>query len=295
MRIHLPVLGLALAAGGRAGAPAPDRSVREGTAHAPDGLPIVYDVRGTGDTTLVFVHCWCGNRSFWKHQLDAFAPDYRVVALDVGGHGASGKARSPWTIASLGGDVKAVADELGLERMVLIGHSMGGPASLEAARLMPGRVIGIVGVDNLHDADMQFPPEMLEGMAVMFERDFRGTMQGFVRQMIAPPLDEELLRFVVDEACASDPAAVLAIFRSIQDVDIGQMLSQAGCRVRCINATPMGTMGARTAVETNRKYCDFDVVLMEGVGHYLQLEEPAEFNLRLSEVLTSLTAPGGAR
>ena len=65
---------------------------------ATDGLSIVTEVHGKGDTALVFIHGWCGDREYWKHQVDAFAGDYQVVTLDVAGHGESGKDRKEWTV-----------------------------------------------------------------------------------------------------------------------------------------------------------------------------------------------------
>src|SRR5262245_56064210 len=64
---------------------------------ADDGLSIVCEARGKGDTALVFLHGWCGDREYWKNQVDVFAPEYRVVALDQAGHGESGKDRTHWS------------------------------------------------------------------------------------------------------------------------------------------------------------------------------------------------------
>jgi pimeloyl-ACP methyl ester carboxylesterase len=100
------------------------------TVRAEDGLTIVCEVRGKGDTALIFLHGWCGDRDYWKHQVDVFAADYRVVALDQAGHGESGKDRKHWTASSLAGDVEAVVKDLGLKRVILVGHSMGGPIGL---------------------------------------------------------------------------------------------------------------------------------------------------------------------
>jgi alpha-beta hydrolase superfamily lysophospholipase len=66
-----------------------------------DGVPVVYDVRGAGDTAVVFVHCWACNRHFWREQADVFASQYRVVTIDLAGHGDSGKDRSRWSILGL--------------------------------------------------------------------------------------------------------------------------------------------------------------------------------------------------
>ena len=78
------------------------------TFRADDGLEIVGEVRGRGDAALVFLHGWCGDREYWKHQVEVFAADYRVVALDQAGHGESGKGRKAWTADGLAGDVEAV-------------------------------------------------------------------------------------------------------------------------------------------------------------------------------------------
>ena len=76
------------------------------TFRADDGLKIVGEVRGQGNTALIFLHGWCGDREYWKHQIRAFAADYRVVAIDQAGHGESGKDRKAWTADGLAGDVR---------------------------------------------------------------------------------------------------------------------------------------------------------------------------------------------
>ena len=73
-----------------------------------DGVMIHYDVAGQGDTALVFVHCWSGDRTYWSEMMKRFAGDYRVVAMDLGGHGESGLGRDDWTIPAFGADVAAV-------------------------------------------------------------------------------------------------------------------------------------------------------------------------------------------
>src|SRR6478752_88674 len=91
-----------------------DKPVKK-TVRADDGLSLVCEVRGGGDTALVFLHGWCGDREYWKHQAGAFAGEYTVVTLDQAGHGESGKDRKAWTVESLAGDVAAVVKALGLK------------------------------------------------------------------------------------------------------------------------------------------------------------------------------------
>jgi len=74
----------------------------------------------------VFVHGWCCNLPFWDRQVDSFIPRYTVVTLDLAGHGASGQDRDRWTMPAFGQNVVGVVEDLGLDQVVLIGHSKGG-------------------------------------------------------------------------------------------------------------------------------------------------------------------------
>jgi pimeloyl-ACP methyl ester carboxylesterase len=256
-----------------------------GVVRAPDGVPIAYDVRGQGETTLLFIHCWACDRSYWRGQLDVFARDWRVVSLDLGGHGASGAERAAWSIKGLAGDVVAVADALGLRRMILVGHSMGGPVALEAARRLGGRVVGVVGVDNLHDAERKMPAEFMARTAQRFEADFVATMTDFIRSMFPPGTDPGVASFILSKATSANRKVALALFRDFANLDLPGALSAVKVPIRCVNAAPRPPSGPPTAVATNRKYADFDAVLLDGVGHFLMLEKPAEFNAKLREVL----------
>ena len=141
-----------------AAAPVAD-PVTEGKALSADGVPIAYSVEGDGTTAVVLIHGWSCDRTYWREQIEPLIATYRVVSIDLAGHGESGQERAAWTLPAFGEDVKAVVEALGLERVVLVGHSMGGPAALEAARLLGSKVLGVVAVDALHDAGSKPDPE----------------------------------------------------------------------------------------------------------------------------------------
>ena len=116
-----------------------------------DGVSIHYQVQGKGKPALIFIHGWCCDRSYWDEQLSHFTQQYKVVAIDLAGHGDSGLERKAWTMEAYGEDVVAVVNKLKLQEVILVGHSMGGYVILEAARRLPERIIGLVGVDTLND------------------------------------------------------------------------------------------------------------------------------------------------
>jgi outer membrane protein assembly factor BamB len=255
------------------------------TVRAGDGLSIVCDVSGEGDTALVFLHGWCGDRAYWKHQAPVFAADYRVVALDQAGHGDSGKNRKVWSAAGLAADVEAVIKALDLKRVILVGHSMGGPVALLAAKRLPGTVVGVIGVDTLQNAEFKWPEETAKKFLEAFAADFKGTMRAGFDGMLHEKTDPDLKKWIWTRAEAQDQTMALGLMRDLSGVDAKALLKDAKVPVRCINSNGGFKFFTPTAVDVNKKYADFNAVLIEGVGHYPMLEKPAEFNQKLREVL----------
>lgn len=287
MRTHVALwILLALAPLRAQGDPtAPVRSTR-----APDGVEITYEVHGEGGPALVFVHCWACSRQLWKDQIVAFATDHTVVALDLAGHGDSGRDRQEWSIAGLAGDVEAVMEAEKLEDVILIGHSMGGPVCMATYARVPDPIRGIIFVDTVHDAEFEMDPEMMKTMAAPFEEDYAQAMQWMVPAMFPPGADPNVQGFVFQQALRADPAAMVTLMRGFAEVDQAAWLSAIEVPVRAINAAARPPVGPETRVETNRKYADFDATIIEGVGHYLFLEKPEEFNAALRAWIETIQA-----
>ena len=179
-----------------------------GTATSPDGVPVRYAAAGKGDPALVFVHCGGCNRGFWDRQMAYFAAKHRVVALDLAGYGQSGVGRKDWTMPAFGQDVVSVVEALDLKRVVLIGHSLGGPAVLEAARRMPGRVAGLVLVDTLVDFEFRLPPEVMEKALSALQADYRATTIAFLSQYMFSASTPEPVKARVQETMLSVPQEI---------------------------------------------------------------------------------------
>lgn len=265
-----------------AAAPRPARSA--------DGLPVAYEVRGAGEPALVFVHGWCCDRTFWRFQMEGFARDHRVVALDLGGCGESGMERESWTLEALSLDVAAVVAEVGCAEVVLVGHSMGAPVALLAVPRITARVRGVIAVESLHDVEFRYPPGFLTETARSFAADFPRTMEASVRSMFPASADPGLIEWVIARTSAAARGPALSLLESLAAFDLGATLRAAGVPVRCINAAPRAGLPA-TAIEGNRRYADYDAILMEGVGHFPMLERPRDFEAHLRAWLAELAAP----
>lgn len=258
-----------------------------------DGNQMPYTVAGQGGTTVVLVHCWMCARSFWSEQLPVLARRYRVIAMDLPGHGDATATRDAWTMRSFGEDVAGLIRGLDLSDVVLVGHSMGGPVSLRAAALAGERVRGIVAVDTLHNAEFLFSGEQIDAFMRAFEEDFVGACGEFVRQMFPEEGAGQTMQRVQETSCRADRKEIgVALMRDFGDIDMPQWFREAGVPIRAINAAaPNPTM-----IDVNRKYANFDAVTVENVGHYLHMTRPEQFNpllLRaIHEILNTETACG---
>lgn len=254
------------------------------TVRAPDGVEIAATVHREGKPTVVLVHGWMCDQTYWEAQVPALSEHFGVVTVDVAGHGLSGTDRQAWTIASLGDDVAAVITHLQLEDVVVIGHSMGGRVGLEVARLMPGTVVGVIGVDTLQDADQKWDPEEAELFVGGLEQDFVATCDPFVRSMFGEQADEALIELVATDMCSGPGAIGAALLRNYVEYDLAAALQDTGVPIRCVNADKWPTNP-----EVNQKYADFQATILPGYGHFLMQEAPEELNGALIYTVAALS------
>ncbi|MHC4975366.1 MAG: alpha/beta fold hydrolase [Planctomycetota bacterium] len=253
------------------------------TLNAPDGTPIAYDVYGEDPVALVFVHGWMCNRTQWNIQAAAFADKYTVVTIDLPGHGESGKGRADWDIVQYGSDIASVVEQLELEYVVFVGHSMGAPVTLVAASKLPDRTIGVVPVDALHNAEFEYPPGTMDGMIAQLNAGFDAFMERFVGAALNPQIDTQTRQNLIEVAQNNDPAIAEALFRAFERLDFVSILAACRAPVHAINATAF-----KTEIDINRQYNPaYDATIIENTGHWPMVERPEEFNDALEDILDS--------
>ena len=258
-----------------------------GTARSADGVPIRFQVTGKTEPTVVLVHGWALDHRVWDGQAARLAERHRVVTLDLAGHGESGRQRSAWTMAAFGEDVKAVVEAVGAKQVVLVGHSMGGPVVLEAARRMPARVKGIVLVDTLQDVEKRTPPDAIEAMTRQLQGDYKAVITQFTTEyLFAPATPAAVRERVLGHATGMAPGISIAILRDAWGYDPVPALREIKAKVRAVNADKYPTN-----LEVNRRYMPgFDAALIPGSGHYPMLEDPARFNPALEQAIGQVLA-----
>ena len=250
---------------------------------------ISYSVSGRGNLTLVFIHGWSCDSRYWREQVPYFAKKYKVVTIDLAGHGHSGVERKIYSLKEFAEDVKAVVDDIGAQQVILIGHSMGGGVIARAAILMPKRVIGLVGVDTLQNVEsVIMSDEDINSIIEGYKKDFRNTVKPFVEEMIAEETDSELKKWIISDMSAAPVKVGISAFQefagTFKNGGMAKIFDEINVPVRCLNADLWPT-----DVEANRRHMrSFDVEIMKGLGHFLMLASPDEFNRRLNTIINEI-------
>lgn len=251
-----------------------------------DGVKIHYRVTGKGSAAIVFVHGWLGNGSWWDSQQEHLANKYTVVQIDLPGHGESEKLREHWSSRQYALDIKAVADHIGSEKLILVGHSMSGAFVLEASLIIPG-VKALILIDTLKDLDQLFNYSQAEQfMFSYYRRDFKSAVENILPQyLFAKTTPVEIQKKLQNEFLKHNPELAVKVLEPLYKMDVQETAKLVHVPVRSLNSdyTP-------TNLENNRKYFrNYDYVTIHGTGHYPMLEQPEEFNRILDGLLTELS------
>jgi pimeloyl-ACP methyl ester carboxylesterase len=257
---------------------------RDKIAISKDGVRIAYSVYGKGEPALVFVHGWCGSRAVWYKQIPYFAKKYKVIVLDLAGHGASGRQRKAYTQEAFGEDVAAVVNAIGSNKVILIGHSMSGTIILEANRLIKNKVIGLVAVDTLENFEYMATPEDKIKYIEPLKKDFVKNSGPFMRDMFHKNADPKLVELVVRNVARSNPEIAINTMEYYFDTPIIPLLSDVNVPLWCLSGDLW-----QSYPEINSKYLkSYHLRIMPGVGHFLMVESPDEFNRQLEDIISQI-------
>jgi pimeloyl-ACP methyl ester carboxylesterase len=256
----------------------------QGSVLSTDQTEISYTLYGDGETALVFIHCWCCDQGYWREQVDTFSQDYKVVTIDLAGHGKSGTGRNDYTLKAFGLDVASVVKHLELDRVILIGHSMGGGVILSAANHLKEQTLAVIGVDTYQGFQYALSDSMIAHFVKPFRQDFYHTTVGFVHGMFPPDADSILVMEIAEDMAEGPAEAGISAMINNISTDPVELLEGMDIPIYSINSRMFPI-----DVQANREvYPDFEVRFIEGVGHFVQLEDPQAFNRKLTGILKEI-------
>ena len=253
-------------------------TTRVASAASVDGIPLHWTSAGAGPQTLMLVHGWTCDDSSWSGQVPALTRQYRVLTLDLPGHGKSGRLEaSKFSMDLFARAVEAVRVEAGADRLVLVGHSMGTPVIRQYARLYPQHVAALVIVDGVV---MAAPPAGRGVTPPVNPSQFEGpdglqARERFIKGMFTPKtppdVQQHVLKMMLAPPAATATGAMVATFDPSTFPDEVMSMPVYG-----IYADKSGLLGNPAVVK--KIFPKMEYVEMPGTGHFVMMEQPAEFN-----------------
>jgi pimeloyl-ACP methyl ester carboxylesterase len=242
-----------------------------------DTMRVHYHNYGEGKDALVFVHGWSCNIDFWKPNLPAFVNHSRVIAIDLPGHGKSDKPQTTYSMDLFARAIDVVLQDAGVERVTLVGHSMGTPVIRQFYRKYPNKTRALVIVDGglRPFADKAVMNKFIEGFRGPDYKQFAEQVIGSISDKVKNPAD---LATIKDSMMSTPQHVMVSAMESMADPEIWKTQDKINVPTLAIMAkneqawTPDYEKFVRELVPI------LDYQVWDGVSHFLMMDEPQKFN-----------------
>ncbi|HTR37047.1 MAG TPA: alpha/beta hydrolase [Bryobacteraceae bacterium] len=244
------------------------------TAASVEGIKIHSTIAGKGPKTVILVHGWTCDETTWNMQIPALTKDYRMVTLDLPGHGQSGSPKDgKFSMDLFARAVEAVRREAKADRVVLVGHSMGTPVVIQYERLFPQHTAALVFVDGAvtisNDGSFKPPdPNQMKGPGGQKARE--AMIRSMFSGATTPEMQQHILRMMLSAPESTAAGAMQAAF------------DPAAWKDDVITVPVLGIYADNSRM-ANREYSkthfpNMELVEIPGTGHFLMMEKADEFN-----------------
>ena len=252
-----------------------------------DGIQLHSSSHGTGSKTVILVHGWTCDETTWDSQVQVLSKQYRVLTLDLPGHGKSASPKDGvFSIELFAKAIEAVRTEAKADKVVLVGHSMGTPVVIQYARMFPQRTAGLVFVDGLvrigggRRGGAAPDPEQAGGPG---GRQYRENMiRGMFSTSTTPAMQSHILNMMLGAPEATAVGAMKATF------------AFASPKGEVIKLPVLGLYADHSGLGADREfmkatYPNLQYVEIPGTGHFLMMEKADEFNRRVLDFLKTVS------
>ncbi len=247
-----------------------------------DGLRLYYERAGAGTPELLFVPGWCCDHTWFQPQFDHFSHTHAVTAIDLRGVGRSGAPGDGYTIPDFADDLVWFCDEVGIEKPVVAGHSLGGMIAVELAARYPSLLRAVVLVDPGPIDPLPTTVHVFEALA----EQLAGPGGEDVRRAYVSDLgahDDELARRIVDSMCAVPLPIATAVIRGVTAWNGAGALALCTVPTLLLRAAPGGSNDPSRLLALRP---DLQVGITVGAGHFHQIEVPEQVNAMIERFLS---------
>jgi sigma-B regulation protein RsbQ len=248
-----------------------------------DGIKIHESIAGKGPKTVILVHGWTCDETTWNSQVPELSKHYRVVTLDLPGHGQSPVTNgTKLSMELFARAVDAVRKDAKADHVVVVGHSMGTPVVLEYARLFPQHTTAMVFVDggvNMRAGGPLPDPKAMSGP------DGPKAREAMIRSMFSGATTPDMQKHILSMMLAAPESTAVGAMQATFDPSNwkGDVFTQPILGVYADHSRA----GDREYMMAHFPNLDYHEIA--GTGHFLMLEKPDEFNQLLMAFLDKQT------
>ncbi|MVW76202.1 alpha/beta fold hydrolase [Pseudomonas xionganensis] len=254
-----------------------------------NGCQLHYEEYGHG-APVVLVHGLGSSTRDWEYQIPDLAAQYRVIALDVRGHGRSDKPSERYQISDFAGDVLALLDHLRLPQVHLVGISMGGMIGFQLGVDNPERLKSLCIVNSGPEVKAKSLRDWLEiGKRWSLSRllSLETIAKGLGRLLFPKPEQGELRRKIEERWPQNDKRAYLASLDAIIGWGVRERLSLISCPTLVVTADRDYTPVAQKEAYV-RELPDARLLVIEDSRHATPMDQPQAFNSSLLAFLAEV-------
>lgn len=232
-----------------------------------------------GDKTILLLHGYLEAIEVWEPFTKLLKKQFRVIAIDLPGHGISEVKGEVHTMAFLADTAKAVLDELGIARCVVVGHSMGGYVALEMMNKYPDTLSGMVLLNSTPNPDSAEKKEMRRREIALVDENKKeflarnASSKGFAPDNRVRFRDE--IEDLYEQAILTEDDGIKAVLRGMSE---RRDMNEAMRTSKVPQLMILGRADEHIPLETAQKLIEAqpqaEVVWMENSGHMSYIEEP---------------------
>lgn len=257
-----------------------------------NGIDLYYEIAGDGLPVLL-LHGLGSRAEDWAFQLPVLGQHYRVVAVDLRGHGNSSKPHGPYTVLMMATDVVRLLDSLDIDAVHIIGLSMGGMIAFQLAVDHPERVRSLVIVNSSPALVARTPGEWLRiRQRLVLAQLFGPARTGrFLSRRLFPKPEQEFMRAqLIERWATNDRDAYLASMRAIIGWSVLDRISTISCPVLVI-AGDRDYLPVDYKQEYTSRIAGARLVVIEDSGHATPIDQADAFNAWVLEFLSGVDRP----
>jgi len=258
-----------------------------------NGLDLFYDIQGIGEPLLLISGFLC-NHAYWSLLMPSLVKQYQVIRFDNRGIGRTSAPDSPYTIKQMATDAAALLETLGIKKVHLTGHSMGGQIAQELALAHPQKVQSLILLSSLAKGDVLFNSIVATWGELPRTLDLKLYQQVvlpwiFTDQFYSiPGMIDMIVEMAVNYPFPLTPHGLYHQSRAIVDCDTTQRLKDIDCPTLVL----VGKQDILTPVKFSEQLAQgipqAELVILDCGGHGFLIESPEDVAASILKFLSRL-------